>query len=268
MRPGLFTRMAVTAVAVACLPLVGRGATVQVKVTITNLAPTNGVALSPFFLGAHDGSFNAFTPGAAAGLGIQNVAELADTTAITSEFGAAVPQGVSSTVVATSGAFGPGIYLPGGSGSAILTLDTVKNRYLSYAAMVVPSNDTFVGNASPTQVPLFDAGGNFVAQGFTVHGGDLWDSGTEVNQPFGAAFLAGSNITDHTAENGLVTQINPATQFTPYAGGLKADGYYFTGVPGASDGVVSFAFQVVPEPATLGLLGWGALSLLARRRRA
>lgn len=243
-------------------------AIVQVKVTITNESGPTGTALSPFFLGAHDGTFTSFVSGSAAGTGIQNVAELGDGGALSAAFAAAQPNGVSMTVTASTGAFGPGILLPGGSGSVVLTLDTTKNRYLSYAAMVVPSNDTFVANASPTAIPLFDASGNFIAQNFTVLGESLWDSGTEVNQPFGAAFIATSNATDHVAENGVVTQVNPGTQFGPYLGAGTAAGYVFSAAPGATDKVVSFAFEVVPEPATLGMLGAGMAGLLMRRRRA
>lgn len=242
-------------------------ALVPVKVTITNLAPANGASLSPIFVGAQDGTFSSFTSGNAAGAGIKTVAELAATGTLASEFTASQPAGVQTTVTATIGGFGPGIYLPGASGSAILMLDPVKNRYLSYASMLVPSNDTFVGNASPTAVPLFDAGGNFIAQDFSVLGKHLWDAGSEVNGVFGSAFIVGINIADRVAENGVVTPIDPTTQFTPYLGASTPAGYSFTLPPGANDGVVSFAFQVVPEPASLSLVGCVAAFAMSRRRR-
>jgi hypothetical protein len=240
---------------------------VQVKVTITSLAPANGAAFSPVFIGAHDGTYTSFTSGTAAGAGIRNVAELGSSTSVASEFATVQPNGIASTIIASTNGFGPGIFLPGGSGSAILILDPVKNRYLNFGSMVVPSNDTFMGNASPTAVPLFDANGSFIAQTFTVSGSQLWDAGSEVNGLSGAAFVAGSNAMDRTAENSVVTQINATTQFTPYLNASTPANYTFTKPPAATDQVASFSFQVVPEPTSIALFGAITAFVIGRRRK-
>lgn len=228
---------------------------VDVKVTIHNLSPADGVALSPVFLAAHDGTFDMFNTGAAASAAVENVAELGDGTGLLAAVGAAQPSAVATTAIATMGGFGPGIYAPGASGSVMLSLDPAMNRYLSFASMVVPSNDAFVGNDSPTSIQLFDAGGNFVATDFMLTGSDIWDAGTEVNQLLGAAYIVGQDATLGTNEGGVVHAVNLATQFTPYLGGTTPLGATFSTVPGATAGFVSVSFEVVPEPATAVLVG-------------
>ena len=49
---------------------------------------------------------------------------------------------------------------PGLTGSAIFTVDPTINPFFTFASMVVPSNDYFIGNDSPTQYQLFDAMGD------------------------------------------------------------------------------------------------------------
>ena len=47
---------------------------------------------------------------------------------------------------ATVGTVGSAPTLPGGTASGLFSVDTALNRYFSFAAMVVPSNDFFLGN--------------------------------------------------------------------------------------------------------------------------
>lgn len=239
---------------------------VEIEVTITNLAESNGVALSPFFIGAHDGSFDAFDTGAAASTGIENIAELGNGSDLMTEFASAYPAGMSEIIKATSGAFGPGIYLPGGMGSMTLDLDPAMHRYVSYASMVVPSNDYFVGNDSPMAIELFDAGGNFTGGDVTVFASQIWDAGTEVDDPTnGPAFVMGQTITDGADEGGVVSLTGDLSTFDGVATPAEYD---FTDVPTGNDAVARISFRVVPEPAgfALALLGSMALCLVRRRR--
>lgn len=238
--------------------------TVQVRVTVQNLAGSSGVAVSPLTVAFHNGSWDAFNTGAAASTGVQNIAESGNGAAYLAAFTSATPQGVSGVVPATVNAFGPGIYLPGGSGSLVFTLDTAANRYFSYGAMVVPSNDMFIGNDNPLGVALFDAAGNFLNPTITLTGGNVWDAGTEVNAPFGAAFLAGQNGADHVAENGLIT---PSGGFATYGGLLTAAGYNFTDLPSANTPIARITFEIVPTPGATAALGLAGLSSFRRRRR-
>lgn len=236
---------------------------VQVRVTIENLAFANGVTLSPVTLAAHNGLFDAFNVSTAAGLGTQRVAEAGNGASFIEEATAAFPGVVTGVAVATTNGFGPGLYLPGGSGSIVLTLDSATHRFLSYGAMVVPSNDYFLGNDDPTAVRLFDDFGNFVAQSFTLTGSRIWGAGTEVNQLFGAAFVVGSDIDDHTDENGLVTF---GADFSTYAGQTTPAGYVFSSLPTADSEIARLSFQVVPAPGAAFSLGLIGLVTVRRRR--
>lgn len=240
---------------------------VDVRVTITNLSAADSVAFSPFVLAAHDGTYDMFDTGSAASLGIENVAELGNGTDLTSEIGADQPAAVSDTAIATVGGFGPGIFPPGASGSIVLSLDPSIHRYLSYAAMVVPSNDAFLGNDSPTAVELFDAGENFVASDFMIVGSDIWDAGTEVNQLEGAAYVDGQDATMGDDENGLIHSANLGTQFSSYIGEMTPAGATFMSAPGAGTAVASFSFEVVPEPSAIALVGIALCGLIATRKR-
>lgn len=56
-----------------------------------------------------------------------------------------------------------------------------ENRYFSFASMLFPTNDGFIGNDDPQAYEIFDESGNFVGADFIVTGADAWDGGTEVN---------------------------------------------------------------------------------------
>jgi hypothetical protein len=61
---------------------------------------------------------------------------------------------------------------------------------MTFASMVVPSNDAFIGNHDPWAIELFDAAGNFKGkQVITVPGSMVWDAGTELNTEMDAAFI-------------------------------------------------------------------------------
>jgi hypothetical protein len=240
----------------------------QVQVSIKNLALDQGVALSPFTLIAHDGSFDAFDSGlSAAGTGIENVAEGGNGTLLISEATTAQASAVTDTLIATSGGFGPGIFLPGASGSATLSLDPTANRYLTYGAMVVPSNDAFLGNDDPTAVELFDGAGNFSALDFILYGSDIWDAGTEVNQLFGAAYVVGQNGALGDDEGGVVHK--DLALFNIFNGQAIPSGGDFTQIPASRTPIASVSFKVVPEPSTILLLAFGLLGFtgLGRRRK-
>lgn len=240
----------------------GAGAA-TVAITLDNLSPANGVAYSPFFLAFHDGSFDPFNAGSAASPSIEAIAERGSGSGLAADFAATHPGGMGATLAATTNGFGPGIFLPGGSGSVTLDLDPVKNRYLSYFAMVVPSNDRFFGNDSPREIELFDANGHFTGGVFVEKGRDVWDAGTELDGLAGAAFLAGSNALDSPAQSGLITA---DSDFSVYGGGATPAGYNFTGLPGADTPLLRINATAAPSPGTAWLFG-GALPMLPAFRR-
>jgi hypothetical protein len=251
-------------VSTAILAASASAAIVQVQVNVENLAASNGVALSPLTVAFHGGTFDAFDSGAIAQTGTRNIAESGNGTAFLSSFAAAQPDGVSGVITATTLPFGPGIYLPGGSGSRIFTLDTSNNKFFSYGCMVVPSNDRFLGNDSATAVRIFDDNGNFVAPTLTLRGRNIWDAGSEVDAPFGAAFLAGQNGGAHVDQNGLISF---SSDFSPYANLLTAAGYNFTDLPSADGGIARISFSIVPSPSVASIGGIALAAAGLRRRR-
>lgn len=251
-------------VAVAAMLAAGASAqTVPLEVTFHNLSPMNGAGLSPFAATFHDGTWDAFDAGGMASPGVQILAELGDPAQYLAEFAAAQPQGVSGAVIAMDNAFGPGIYLPNGSGSMVFDVDPSIHRYFSFGSMVVPSNDRFVGNDSPTAIELFDAGGNFVGDSVVVLGSEIWDAGTEVDGIFGAAFIEGQDATDHIDQGGVIELNN---DFSVWEGAMTPAGYNFIDLPNDNGGVVRISFRVIPAPSGLALLGLGAAFACRRRR--
>ena len=63
-------------------------------------------------------------------------------------FAAADPGAVRGTI--------GGPLFPGASKTGLYLVDAAVNPYFTFAAMVVPSNDFFIGNDSPTEYKLFN----------------------------------------------------------------------------------------------------------------
>lgn len=153
----------------------------NLRVTVTNLGPAQGHLLSPVWVGFHDGSFRLFDLGKEASIGVQRVAEDANTGPLTNEFlsrGSGIVQGTvfgSDDILDDIG--------PGSSSSRIFTLDRKdpRSRYLSYCSMVIPSNDAFMGNENPCAHEVFSRDGDPLELEITVLGSEVYDSGTEVN---------------------------------------------------------------------------------------
>jgi hypothetical protein len=235
----------------------------QLQITVTNDQPSGGFALSQVWFGVHDGSFTTFTPGVGAtGTPFQSVAELGDPTAIQAAFAGHGAQ----TVV------GPTPITPGLTVSGSLNVaNTATDRFLSFGAMVVPSNDFFMGNANPMAFALFDAAGHFNGPlTINIYGRNVWDAGTEVdNIASGAAFILGEDAHDHVAENGTVSLVfggnNDLTSYLNSISGQHTPAGYDISHLISSDDLIA-TITIVPEPSSLALAGLGAVGLLAARR--
>ena len=182
---------------------------VDVRVTVTNLGPADGIAFSPVVVAAHNGTVDLFDNGSAASTGVENVAEMGNGTDLMGEITTMQGSADTELAIANMGGFGPGIHVPGSSGALVLSLDPTDNRYFSFLSMVVPSNDAFVGNDDPLAHELFDAGGNFVGQDFTLMGSDIWDAGTEINGLTGACTW--SARTARSARRRTASSIRPTS---------------------------------------------------------
>jgi hypothetical protein len=165
----------------------------DIIVTIENLSPAGGVYFTPVWVGFHNGRFDLFDPGGRASDGLERLAEDGDGAALRMGFAEAAggeAGGIDTVITAPEGFAGTPVFDPGDSTSMQLTINAQLNRYLSFASMVIPSNDAFFGNHNPKAIELFDGSGQFTGKKIvTVLGSMVWDAGTELNTEMDAAFI-------------------------------------------------------------------------------
>lgn len=237
--------------------------TAQVRVTVENLAPAGSITFAPLHVGFHGGTFDAFNSGAAASPAIISVAEGGSGSAWFPAFAAADPTATLGTVLPNP----PGPLMPGMTASTVFTVDTAINRYFTFASMVVPSNDVFIGNDSPTAYMLFDDMGNLNLGSITQRGRDIWDAGSEVTEAANAAFLVVGSNDPRIEQNGVVSF--DFTGVTAFDGLTTAAGYVLNSQLAAELEVYRISFSLVPEPSAIVLGAFGCLTLgtVAYRRR-
>ncbi|MEM7165775.1 MAG: spondin domain-containing protein [Planctomycetota bacterium] len=204
----------------------------SVVVVIENTQELNSFFITPFWISAHDGTFDVWSSGEPAGNfpGLEEIAEEGDTGPIGTAFenSPAGLAGGAHTTVAADNIAAP-VFSPGESRTMLFDIgDPAVNRYFSYAAMVIPSNDLFIATSVPTTHELYDAAGNFTGPlTIEVYGSDVVDGGTEVNDiTAGAAFSALGGTA--TTENNLLADIydiDPAANYlTSIVGTTTATG--------------------------------------------
>ena len=233
---------------------------VQLRVTVRNLAPTNSVSYAPLRVGFNNGTFDAFNNGLAPTAPIISIAEGGSGSDWFPAFAAADPTATLGTVVGMPA----GPLLPGATASTVFTVDPSINRFFTFAAMVVPSNDHFIGNDNPMQYLLFNGAGQLNISTISQFGRDIWDNGSETEDPANAAFLVGGINANRTPQNGVVN-FN-FDRLDTFNGLTTAAGYTYQRQFGANDEVYRISFEVVPAPGAATVLGLGGL-LAARRRR-
>ena len=174
----------------------------QVFVSVQNLSPSQGTALTPVWVGFHDGEFDTYDRGRPASPGLERLAEDGNNDVISQEFDQST-FGETQGVVA--GAGGP--IFPGETTGQVFDVeDTEQGQYFNYAAMILPSNDFFIANGNPLAHPIFDDDGNFLGADFIVSGAQVLDAGTEVNDeiPENTAFFGQSTPDTGVVEGGVI----------------------------------------------------------------
>jgi hypothetical protein len=233
---------------------------VQLRVTVQNLAPTNSVSFAPLRVGFNNGTYDSFNNGQTATAAIVSIAEGGSGSDWFPAFAAADPTATLGTVVGMPA----GPLLPGVTASTILTVDPSVNRFFTFGSMVVPSNDHFIGNDNPQQYMLFNAMGNLNITTISQFGRQVWDNGSETEDPANAAFLVGGVNDQRRPQNGVVN-FN-FDRLDAFNGLITAAGYTFNRQFGANDEIYRISFEVVPAPSAVALLGLGGLVGLRRRR--
>ncbi len=238
-------------------------AQVLVTVNVENLAAANNISFAPLRFGFGNGSFDAFNIGQAATAPIISVAEGGSGVDWFPAFSAAEPGAVLGSVM--------GALTPGQTRSSLqFTVDSVLNPFFTFASMVIPSNDLFIGNDDPQEYRLFDANGNLLIGSIEVAAGEIWNAGSEAADPANAAFIVGGTNALRTPENGVVGF--SFSELAAFNGLQTAAGYFFSNA-GLTNNTpiyrISFSTSVIPEPAALGMFAFGSVIAvgLSRRRK-
>ena len=246
-----------------------------VEVEVTNLFNTGGLALTPVWLGFHDGTFDSFDSGSTASTSLQALAEGGDVSGIVADFSATNISGQQAVLTASAGFPGAPVFEPGESATtATFDINATDNGYFSFLSMLIPTNDAFIGNDSATAYSLFDISNSFVGLDILILGDNVWDAGTELNTGYGSPFLVGADAQAREDENGVVGQ---HAGLTVLAGGLSIFGGNTPAGYSIDQAAADFTaqgFEVaritvsqVPEPASAGIFAISMLALVGLNRR-
>ena len=253
----------------ACLLSTSANAT-QIRVTVTNNSPVGGVAVTPLWVGFHDGSFTSFNAGGTASPGLESIAEDGAAATLSAEF--------NQVAGRVDGSVGGGPIAPGNSASQTFTISgALDNLYLSYAAMVLPSGDYFVANEDPFMHSLSSLLAGDGAVIFNIGTtGHVYDAGTEVNDFTTSAGnglipglppMQGAPNTGADEMGQIRTVINPFADFLNTPDGFDLSALNFNNGDLYTQGIATVTISAVPVPAAAWLFGSGLLGLVGVARR-
>ena len=174
---------------------------------------------TPVWFGLHDGSFDLFDTGSSANNALETIAEIGDTSALIADFEAAPGTPGDINGVIAGGATGIPPISPGELATGSFDpINPANYQYFSFASMVIPSNDSFIGNANQLEYQIFDDNGSFLGNNgvFEIQVTNIYDAGTEINDASatgGAAFIAGADEFAGAEENGVVTLASDLSEF-------------------------------------------------------
>jgi hypothetical protein len=174
----------------------------QVRVTVENLMPENGALITPPWIGFHGGEFDLFDSGSQASNALESIAEDGNPAGITTDFADMAGSGMDGVL----NAIGP--IAPGAKVAKDFFLDpkNPSQQFISYAAMLIPSNDAFIGNDNPTGYPIFNEVGEFIGLDLMIMPSMVYDAGVEVNDEVPENTPALGQMMPNTGqdENGLI----------------------------------------------------------------
>lgn len=242
-----FVRLALGFVVLGLVPFASAD---MFTVTVDNLGPQ---PLSPLMGIAHNSSFDLFSEGGTASLGIKKIAEGGDTSALES-----IVAGAGSQI----GGWGKVAGGPFGTGeSRTFLIDTdVAHPWFSFAVMLGKTNDGWLGIGTGDGALNLYSGSTAVGGVYLAKGSDAWDAGTELNTQNAAdlGFLGGSG--NPADSNNLIRH---------HAGIQAGVGDSWTQMPAwtAGQDLARVTVTPVPEPASMAALGFGVIALLRKRRK-
>ena len=175
---------------------------VHVRVTVENLMPENGSLITPAWIGFHEGNFDFFDAGSSASMALEILAEDGNPSGLSESFTTPDPNRFDGVLD------GIGPISPGGVTYKDFFLDDSDpaHRFFSYAAMVIPSNDAFVGNDEAMAYSLFDDMGRFQDLELMLTRSMVYDAGVEVNDEVAENTPALGQMTPNTGmdEQGVI----------------------------------------------------------------
>ncbi|WP_409439882.1 spondin domain-containing protein [Psychromonas sp. GE-S-Ul-11] len=163
----------------------------DLTLTLTNL--THNIYFTPVVAGAHDSSTEIFETTVAASEELEVLAEEGDFTGVSGLLGNAGADVVDNPA---------GGLLASGESTSFTLTNASGNDYLSIAAMMLPTNDAFIGLDS-WEIPS-EAGT------YTVYL-NAYDAGTEANDELAASIPAFPGGDAGTGGSGVTTEISNAT---------------------------------------------------------
>lgn len=263
------------AIGLSILILPAAASAATITVTVENTMDADSFFFTPFWVGIHNGGFDSYDGGTLASgwPGLTELAEEGMTGPISDAFtasAAGIAGGAQDTITAVSGSGDAPVFSPGESASLMIDIgDPTINRYFSYASMVIPSNDLFVGNGDPFAHMLFDGSGNFTGPvTIDIFGSSVNDAGTEVNDALGgAAFSAngGTSVDENELIRNFFTDAGDRDYLASFIGSDTANGATIGSTFGAGD--LIGRITVTPAPGALALLGIAGLLGDGRRRK-